>query len=203
MLMPWPELMRRHAVDVRGIIHVGAFDGDEAKYYGQQPVVWIEGNPDLIPALVERFIQYPRHTVIQALLSDRIGEAEFHIASNGQSSSMLELGTHATEHPEVTYVGSKLLPTTTLDHLAKTRNVHGSFLSIDAQGSELDILKGGESVLASCTAVLLELNDRELYRKCALRPEVEAWMAERGFALRELFMTRAFWGDGLFVRVDR
>ena len=41
-------------------------------------------------------------------------EIVFHVANNFQSSSVLELGTHAKDHPDIKYVSSFIAKTTTI-----------------------------------------------------------------------------------------
>jgi FkbM family methyltransferase len=58
------------------------------------------------------------------------------------------------------------------------------FLKIDAQGAELQILKGGERFLRhQCQGLHLELFTIPLYSGGALMPEVIEWLGEYGFSL--------------------
>jgi FkbM family methyltransferase len=192
--------VKRHRVFPRGIVHIGAHEGEEADVYGQLPVTWIEANPDLIDPLRRKLRRYRTHRVIEAAVSDREGQAPFHLASNGQSSSLLALGTHATEHPDVIYTGERTLTTTTLDALVAEHNIKADLLVMDVQGAELMAMKGGERFLSGCVAVYAEVNTRPVYEGCPLLPEMMGWLDERGFELRELMMTCHGWGDALWVR---
>jgi FkbM family methyltransferase len=185
-------------------IHVGAHLGEEAaqyERYGFSPVFWIEANYEKLWHL-KRNVESLGGVVIGALVSDKPGPRTFHLASNGQSSSYYELGTHATEHPDVTYVGERTLEATTLDELASAGRLGAAttFLSMDVQGAELDVLRGGEGVLSGVRACYLEVNSNDVYRGCAQEPEVTAWLAERGFRKVLEKMTLHGWGDAVFVR---
>jgi FkbM family methyltransferase len=69
-----------------------------------------------------------------------------------------------------------------LAELGAQRDYH--FLKIDAQGAEFPILRGAEEFLRdACIGLHLELFVLPLYRGIALLPEVESYLAERGFEL--------------------
>lgn len=203
MLIPLEQL-RRFGVKPGPVLHVGAHTGEEAPAYkrnGFFPVWWVEGNPDLEHILRIRLRQYREHHVVIALLSDRVSEVPFHIASNGESSSMLELGTHLKEHPSVSYVSTKTLKTTTVDLLAKAGEIgRATFMNLDVQGAELLVLKGAREYLEGVQAVYTEVNDQELYVGCPLIEDLDDFLKARGFQFVGKRMTRNHWGDGIWRR---
>jgi FkbM family methyltransferase len=230
MLLALPELVERYRMKITGVVHVGAHIGQEAEDYeacGIEHVLWIEANPALMGQLNEHVYPYG-HVTACACVGARDGEpVTLHLAESpgglalGQSSSVLPLGTHAQVHPEVRYVGEQPMLTQTLATL-----LHASwpwagapqFMNLDVQGYELECLKGAEPVLASFKWIYAEINEDPLYEGCALLPELEGWLGERGFRLAEKKLwgaqTRApdarmsaqgalrwyGWGDALFVR---
>lgn len=186
------------------VVHVGAHLGEEAPIYarhGFTPVFWIEANHEKLVEL-RRNVQPYGGFVVGALLSDEPKTLTFHLASNGQSSSYYELGTHAIEHPDVTYVGERILEATTLDELLALGRVESAtMLAMDVQGAELDVLRGAEAFLgAGVRACYLEVNTDDVYHGCAQEPEVTAWLAARGFQKRLSKITQHGWGDQLYVR---
>lgn len=203
VLIPLWKLVRNHGVEPGPTLHIGAHLGEEAQAYhkaGFKPVTWIEGNPDLIEDLSYNVSRY-KQNVIPALVSDSKKDLVLHIASNGQSSSYLPLGTHSEEHPEVTYVGDVPMVSTTVDDLfAEGKIDRASFLNIDTQGTELDVLRGAEKYLAGVQAVYTEVNADYLYVGCALFDEITPWLKERGFRLAAHEWTRFAWGDACYVR---
>lgn len=191
-------------VEPSAVLHVGAHLVEEAEGYashGFSPVWWVEGNPGLALQITERLANYPDQSCAFALVSSEPREVMFHVANNGQSSSILEFGTHAREHPEVHYIAHRKMRTTTIDRLA-TLGVIGraSFMNLDVQGAELDVLKGAEKYLATVSAIYSEVNESELYLGCALLPQMDAWLGERGFVRVALEMTPHGWGDAVWRR---
>lgn len=207
MLIPLHALTERHGVRPRVVVHAGAHRGEEADAYaaaGAARVLWVEGNPDLIAPLSEHLRSRPGgcvHTVVCALLAGEEGTATLHVASNGESSSTLPFGTHAVEHPEVTYVGEVTLPTVTLDTVAAAYGfADADFLNLDLQGVELDALRGAPALLSSARWVYSEVNEAELYEGCGLLPDLDELLAGHGFRRVATQMTRHGWGDALWAR---
>lgn len=82
------------------------------------------------------------------------------------------------------------LKTRTLDEVISLVNPDAPlhFLKIDAQGAELEILKGAERFLTSqCLGLCLELFVVPLYKGIQLLPEVENYLEKRGFYLAKKF----------------
>lgn len=204
MLIPLENLVRDHGVKPGPVLHVGAHVGEEAAAYNRMefmPVWWIEANEDVLPELRRNTRPYPHQHIVHALVSDEPRPLTFHIASNGASSSYMALGTHAWEHPDVTYVGDKKMEATTVDDLLRHGTIEqASYLSMDVQGAELDVLRGAEHFLRGVESVYAEVNTDEVYEGCPLFEEVSDWLAERGFERKATAMTPHNWGDALYMR---
>lgn len=203
MLIDFRELFPRHNIKPKGVLHVGANVGEEAPVYdelGIKDVEWIEANPQLIRQLKINAGKYG-HKVWHALAGDVEGlEVELHISNNaGQSSSILEFGTHKIAHPEVHYVGKEIMKMVRLDQ-------HGcwgglDFLNIDVQGAELKVLKGMGGLLHQFKWAYLEVNKEELYKGCALVEDIDMYMIGFGFRRAETrWCGNTGWGDALYIK---
>ena len=208
MLIPFPELFKRHNVRPRGVLHLGASVGQEAEEYeraGIKNVIWVEAIPSVFRQL-EAHVHPMGHTCINAIVSDVDGkEVEFNVASNqGQSSSFLQFGTHAKEHPNVKFTSRFKATTSRVDTLLRNRGdvIEGGrwFLNADLQGAELMAIRGMGDLLREFDWAYIEVNEAPLYVGCALLPEVDAFMTKAGFARRELKMTNWKWGDAFYAR---
>jgi FkbM family methyltransferase len=204
VLIPLNDLVRKYRVSATGVIHLGAHTGEEAEAYraeGIDRVWWIEGNPDLIPRL-RAHVEPLGHHVIQSLVSDQDhATAQFHVTNNFQSSSILELGTHARHHPEVVVTETRQLETRTLESLAAEHGIGpANFMNIDLQGAELAALRGAGKLLADIDYVYTEVNEEEVYENCPLIEDLDAFLGDQGLKRVETLMTQMHWGDAFYTR---
>lgn len=209
MLIPFEKLIKKHSVNITGVLHCGASIGQEAQEYaklGVQNMVFIEADPETYVELKSNIINYPSAIPINACLSDKDNEeVEFNIANNGgQSSSMLKFGTHETAHPEVKFIGTKTLKTKRLDTLIDefNLNIHEfNFLNMDLQGAELLALRGLGDYLKYFKYAYLEVNQKEVYKQCPKIDEIDMYMIGFGFRRVETqWSGNHGWGDAFFIR---
>lgn len=207
MLIPVSSLVADYGLsDVSGVLHLGAHYGEEADAYDYDMpwtdgprVVWVEGDPQHFDLLTAHVGDRPGHQIVSGTLVDATaGEAVFHIASNqGASSSVLDLGTHAVEHPHITYVADQTLPVATVDELADGWD-DLNFLTIDLQGIELRALRGAIRFLEHVDYVFSEVNQKPLYVGCPMIEDIDGFLA--GFDRVATEWTGWGWGDAFWVR---
>lgn len=206
MLIPLDMLVKKYSLDITGILHCGAFDAAEAPMYesiGVGDVVWVEGNPSLIPALL-RIVGPLGHRVISALISDVEEESEFYITNNGESSSLLELGTHKETSPQVHVVETIKLPTKRLDTLFEECGLSGlNFLNLDLQGVEGSAIESLGDKLDNFQYIYSEVNRSEVYKGCTQIEELDK-LLEDYTRIETLWCTDGGknhnWGDAVWVK---
>lgn len=145
-------------------------------------------------------------------LGDVDGTVSVNIAGNAaQSSSVLPmLKSHQDAFPPANYVGVEDVAVYRLDSVASQilRPNDVTFLKIDVQGFEKQVLAGSESTLAdSCVGMQLELSFLPLYEGSMLIPEALEWAYSMGFTLTGLLPCfvdprdgRMLQADGVFLR---
>lgn len=189
-----------------GVLHVGAHDAEEAPAYenaGWTPVTWVEGLPEKADALKSRFRNSLKHNVISAVAWDEDGlPLPMQRASNGQSSSVFEMGEHLVEHPTITVVDTVLLPSARLDTALGGMTHSFDFLSLDIQGAELHALKGLGTLLSEVRWVYSEVNTKALYRDAPMVQDVDHYLKGFKFTRVDTVMTSHGWGDALYIRDD-
>ncbi len=183
-----PNLFLRQ---VTGVVHVGANTGQERQLYHNHSldVVWIEPIPEVFNRLAEHLRGFDKQIALQALVTDVDDEEyTFHISSNdGLSSSIFELKHHRDIWPNVSYVKSLTVHSTTLLTLFKKENIDGSkyqALVMDTQGSELLVLRGCGPLLRNFEFIKTEVPDFESYEGCCQLSDIQAFMEVHG--LREI-----------------
>jgi len=212
MLIDFHKAIKKYGFKVDNVLHVGAYNASELSFYkphGARNIHWIEANKQLCVGLRKR-LDSKLNLVTCAVVSDKDGDTvKFNITNNTQSSSILELGEHKVLFPGIHYVDTEIRTTSTIDTIMKNTNIDGrvDFLSIDIQGAELLALQGATETLLKTDALLLEVNEVEVYKDCALLPEIDAFLSPYGIERVEtgMFSEHPFachpWGDALYIRV--
>lgn len=203
MLIDFRDISKRYNLQIHGVIHVGAHEGEENDAYrsmniSQEQIYWVEANPTLCEKLSKRL-----PNVIQAAVSDKVEKVTFHVTNNYQSSSILELHEHKIEHPHIHVVDTLELETKTLDSIVESHSIRGNFLNMDIQGAELKCLQGFEKYIGMVDYVYTEVNTKEIYKGCALLDDLDNWLITRGFVRKDLRMTEHGWGDAFYIRNPR
>lgn len=214
MLIEFP-LVYQYLVTIgkspRGVFHVGAHECEEKEVYNQHgildtKIVWIDGNEDLVKRMKGRGVP----NVYHALVDETERDVTFYITNNGQSSSILEMGTHKDLYKDITVIEQRKQRTTTLEKVVEEKKIDMSnlnFWNFDIQGAELLALKGATSLLKYADALYLEVNTEEVYKNCAKLHELDDFLVAYGFRrvvvsmYKNLNPTDDGWGDALWVRI--
>lgn len=189
-----------HLADSKGavIIDVGGFDGGTSLYFAEQfkhlEVYCIEPNSRMIPQLKEVAAREQRIHVRNLALGAARAVAELHVTSNNVSSSINELNTaEIGKQPQVFQdwlreETAERVTVSTLDEEFKAAT-EVLLIKLDTQGTELDVLKGGEDVLSRTRFVLTEMNNHEMYKNACQYYEVDQFLREHSFHLVDIIVT--------------
>lgn len=206
MLIDFRTLFPKYNVNPKGVLHVGANVGEEAPVYlelGIKRQVWIEANPEIYEKLKANISSNSEAVALLNCIGDIQNEnVVFHVSNNeGQSSSILELGTHAIVHPSVTYIQEIKMKAVRIDTLRPEILEELDLLNIDLQGAELKALKGMGELLYQFNWAYLEVNKEELYVGCALIGEIDDYLAKYDLQRVETHWAgNTGWGDAFYVR---
>ena len=180
---------------ISGVIHIGANTGQERKEYEKYSlaVIWVEPIPEVFEELKKNIISYPNQKAFKYLLTDVDDqEIELKIANNnGLSSSIFNFGLHTHIWPNINYVKSIQLKSSTLTSLVKSEKIDlqkYQALVIDTQGSELLILKGASEILKKFNYIVAEAADFESYVGCCLLKDLSNFL--NGFGFKEVVRTK-------------
>jgi FkbM family methyltransferase len=178
----------RFLLNVPGVVHVGANTGQERDLYAHLglKVLWVEPLPEIFKELEINISGFPSQRAVNALVTDANDqEYVLRIANNqGASSSIFELKMHRDIWPEVAYIGSLRMRSTTLIQLLEQQNCNPEDLPalvMDTQGAELLILQGAKKILNRFRYVKAEVADFEAYAGCCQFAELKKFMIDFGF----------------------
>jgi FkbM family methyltransferase len=199
------NVLRSLNIDITGVLHIGAHECEEMPFYKMlglkdNDVIWIDAISEKVEQAKNRGVPNMYNAVVTD--SDDM-HIDFNISSNNESSSVLEFGTHTTEHPHVFFTSKIEMKSITVDTFFERNGIDGSkcnFWNFDIQGAELMALKGAINSIKHAKVLYLEINEKELYKGCALVDEIDEFLKQYNFARVHTVMTPHGWGDGLYIK---
>jgi FkbM family methyltransferase len=210
MLLDITQLLPKYGLKLKGVLHIGAHVAGEVAVYDGLSInrqIWIEANPETFLQLRKNLSAYDSEKVVALnyCVGDENRETVLHVSNNqGLSSSVLDFGTHREAHPDVSYIKDIPMKMYRLDSIPDIQDLirDCDFLNIDIQGFELNALRGMGNLLHQFKAVYLEVNERELYKGCALIDSIDVFMAENYFQRVETkwWPGDVGWGDALYIK---
>ena len=158
--------------NLRGIIHIGANTGQEAKQYAARRlnVLWIEPIPNLYEELKANIAPYPRQQALNYLVGDEDNKpVAMHVCNNeGLSSSIFDMDMHQKMYPNVAFNYDIECIMWTLDTIVERENIDVARrfdgMVIDVQGAELLVLKGAKQTLDKMKRLQVESANFSLYK---------------------------------------
>lgn len=205
MSFDYLKLCPTFGVTPRGVIHVGAHEGQETELYGEMGFsagLFFEPQPEMFDRLTERLRPFPGFRAIRAAVGSQAGTAKMYASVNdGLSSSLLKPKLHLEHYPDIPFPTTLEVPLISLDEFFKTEDISlYNFLNLDVQGYELEVLKGSMGILHRIDAILSEINRVELYEGCVMIEGLERFLAQFGFRRVAIEWTADTWGEAIYVK---
>jgi FkbM family methyltransferase len=192
----------------KGVIHVGAAQGEEYETYQSHGIiwqVWIEPQPDLYNQCVVRRSNFVK--VFNVACGQKAGRAVMYRlkGNGGHSNSLMKPKRHLELHPDHPLQDTITVDVVRLDDLLSGFDLEDGphdLMVVDAQGYELEVLKGGERAVSRMNAVICEVNAEELYDGCPLVGEIDEWMESHGLSRMwtDWCGPEKSYGDAVYVR---
>ena len=174
------------------IIDVGANRGDWSRevlqIFPRANYLLCEPNSEHKGSLVSLQVQFEQARILlsEKLLGNKKGLVPYF--ANSKANTGNSIYRENTKHfgPNNTDVSVRLMSMTTLQDLVKDklgREACIDFLKIDAQGAELDILRGGKNLLPSISILLLEMSLVNYNVHGAKFADIFKYLDKNGFSL--------------------
>ena len=192
-------IFERLNVNINGIIHVGMWDFVEHDCYTKlvgTNVIGVEANKFVYETMSKPVADRCGYKSFNEVVFSEDGlEKQFYLADD--CSSLSPIGGRSVN------VKTKRLST-----IIEENNIDMNqydFLNIDAEGAELEILKGFESYLKFINVIDLETSYDDRSNTGASHDVIVDWLRDRNFTLAEMSDSYQYerWGDSVFVRNDR
>ena len=205
------RLLQNESVEI--IFEVGAADGRDCEVYTSMfpkaKVYAFEPLPDSFAKVVKRAETNKAIVPFNLAMTSTKGEATFFKTDLEDASSLLQSRvTGSTFDAYQKVVGSIQVKTDTIDNICAANNIERiDILKMDAQGAELEILKGAINMIKAGKIKIIysEIQFIQLYEGAALYHEIAEFLIENNFTLHNFFgFTHnqkgiLAWGDALFV----
>jgi len=199
------EILLKNNITIKGALHIGAHECEELSFYYQlnlknEDIIWIEA---LIHKVLEAQSRNIPNVYNAIITNEDDKQIIFNVSNNFQSSSILDFGTHKSSYPDIQYLFKFLCETVTIDTFVKRNNIDISklnFWNFDIQGAELLALKGATESIKYADAIYLEVNDRQVYKNCALISEIDEFLETYSFKRVLTEFTSEGWGDALYIK---
>ncbi len=176
--------LEKYEKDINSLAHVGAHLGQEVEYYQLFELDYIylfEPLEDIFLKLYKSNKKYKNIEFFNFALGSKNFTTDFNISkeNEGQSSSVLEPHLHLRDKKEISFETSiKKVSVKRFDSL----NLEPTdFINIDAQGYELEVLKGFGEMLNKTKAICCEVNRDFTYKDNALVKEIDSYLDNFSF----------------------
>lgn len=198
----------------RGVIHIGANDGEEFVYYKSMGIKNLCGFEPL-KAPYEKFeAAHPDVLKFQIGWGNENKQMRIEVTENDKASSTLPRieVEDWTQHPvfkdwnmgQWPIVGEEMIQVMRYEQFMADFEPYDpadyNFLNMDVQGMELDALKGMGKQLDNFDALVVECSETPVFIGEHSAAEVSAWLNEQGF---EQVTAIGLHSDILFLRKDK
>jgi FkbM family methyltransferase len=207
------ELFRLAGDNVKTVVEFGAADGRDtealARRFTKARVFGIEPVPESFKRLVARTSLVSNLVALEAAVGSSSGETTLFISSEADASSIfrpVKTGSAFDKHAET--VGDVVVQQVTLDEISAKHEISSiEILKMDAQGAELEALKGASKLLgqSAIKLVFAEIQFIRLYENACLFYELWAFLESQDFYLHGVYNMshnehgQLCWGDAIFV----
>ena len=204
MLLDLKNIVKKYNINLKGVLHIGAHWGDENCVYDELNIQ----NRIFFEPVTKNYLMLSskipnKWRCIRTALGNMVGEVIMNVeeANKGQSSSILEPGTHLHQYPHIKFNSTESVPITKLDLISFERDKM-NFINIDVQGYELEVFKGATETLKTIDYIMTEVNRDEVYVGCAKVNELDLFLHDYGFKRLETTWDGVTWGDAFYAKIS-
>ncbi len=179
--------------DIQTLLDVGANTGQFAYYtrklgYGNT-IISFEPLSSAFGVLQKFAKGDPKWQIQNCAIGDADGTVEINISANSQSSSILDMmPVHIKSAPDSAYEGKEMVDIHKIDTIINnyTDQLNKTFLKIDTQGFEKNVIEGAKNSIKLIKGLQIELSMIELYKSETLITEMFNIINDLGFTIFSL-----------------
>lgn len=190
----------RSGLQIETVLDVGAAYGTRelVAVFPHARHILIEPLEEFEPRLKDLVSGLERGEYLLAAATDTTGHIPLNVHPDLLGSSLYR----EEEGSEVNGF-ERMVPSVTLDDLCESKETQGPYLiKIDAQGAELDVLRGAQSLLSEVEILIVEVSFFRFFQGGPRAYDCIAYLNERGFEIYDLFNLHYRPLDGALAQVD-
>jgi len=204
MIISLDKIIADYAIDIRGILHIGAHYGQEYPGYvthGIENIIFFEPARANYKTLLKILPKKRNIKTFNIALGNKTGTKEMYVetVNKGMSNSLLKPGTHLKLYPDIKFDTRETVKIDKLDNIDFNRSLY-NMINIDTQGYELEIFKGARKTLKFVDIIYTEINLEEIYMKCCLVEDLDNFLKQFGFIRILTEAPNKKWGDALYLK---
>lgn len=203
MLLNFPALVKKHNLNITGVIHVGSHHGEEVPEYvqlGIKNIALIEPCAKAFNILRNKYGAHRHIRLYNYACTSVAGEAVMYteVANKGQSNSLLRPERHLAHYPDIQFNGKEVVKTIRLDAMGLGNRYN--MINMDVQGAEGGVIIGATGIMQYIDYIYTEVNqvDANLYNGATDVSTLDGLLKD--FTRVETTWTNQGWGDALYVR---
>jgi FkbM family methyltransferase len=210
-----PFLIKKRLFDNQSIIifDVGAHDGRSIdlykKKFSNSTIFSFEPTPKTFSILKKNTENLEKVNLYNEALTFFVGQTSFYINNSSLTNSLLESSISDDNFIDATRTKEKItVNTNTIDNFCSKNTIDKiNILKIDAQGADLDVLKGAIGMLKnkSVDLIYIEVEFVQLYENQPLFHDISHFLSEYGYNLYSLYNLsigkngQMIYGDAIFL----
>lgn len=198
--MDIPAALIKYGVTAKGVIQIGSHHGEEVPIWNQMGIPQVHFEP-VRANYMKMMAEFPDLTVFPVALGRYPGVQKMNVETinGGQSCSLLKPKTHLELLPWIQFDRQEQVIVMPLD-MFNLRDSY-NFIYMDAQGFELEILKGAvETINHGIDVIMTEVNATEVFEGCAIVKDIDHFLWMMGFDRVETNWHGGDFGDALYIR---
>ena len=200
--LDFEQLVEKYQLKIKGVIHIGAHYGQEYELYQKYQIA----NLVFFEPLSQNFSILKSHVgsnakLFQKALGNENRQVKMYVetANNGMSSSILKPKKHLEQYPNIVFDRSEIVDLVRLDDILEDKDQY-NLITIDVQGYELEVFKGGQETLKNIDYIITEVNRDELYENCAQVEQLDEFLGNFNFQRMETLWEGETWGDAFYLK---
>jgi FkbM family methyltransferase len=199
------KFLNKYVKEGTNIAQVGAHFGQELEPIiksGFKEIYLFEPIKSNVDELNKKTKSIKNIEIFPIALGNKNTQTKIYISGNndGQSSSLLQPELHLELQPNITFKQEALIDLKRFEDLNLTVN----FLIIDAQGYELEVLKGFGKKLENVDYIFTEVNRDYLYKNNVLIKDLDTFLIKKSFVRiwTKWRIANMPWGDAFYMRIN-